>query len=68
MSCVSGAFATEVACQQERLTLPDTWFRPFWDLLNIAPIVEMSFPELAVSFLDYGSVLSRFCIGQDVTS
>ena len=46
-------------------TLPDTWFRPFFGLAY-APIVETSFPELAVSFLDfyleYPSVLSRFCL------
>ena len=44
-----GAFATDVACQQETLTLPDIWFCTlFWDLL--IPTVEISFPELAVSF------------------
>ena len=34
MSGFHGAFATDVACQQGMLTLPDTWFRPpLWDLL-----------------------------------
>ena len=31
MSGFHGAFATDVACQQGTLTLPDTWFRPpYW--------------------------------------
>ena len=39
-------------CQQGTLTLPDSWFLPVLGLAY-APIVEMSFPELAVSFLDF---------------
>ena len=48
-----GEFATGVACQQEMLTLPDTWFRPFLGLAY-APMVETNFPELAV-FPDFSS-------------
>ena len=47
-----GAFATGVACQQGTLTFPDTWFCTFLGLAY-APIVDTSFPELAVSFLDF---------------
>ena len=43
-----GAFAPGVVCQEGTLTLPDT----FWGLVY-APIVETSFPELVVSFLDF---------------
>ena len=51
--------------EQGTLTLSDTWFLPsFWGLVY-APIVETSFLELAVSFLDlspkYVSILSRLC-------
>ena len=47
------AFVTGVTCQQGALTLPDTRFRfPFLGLAYNA-IVETSFPELAVSFLDF---------------
>ena len=56
MSGFHGAFATGVASQQGTLTLPDTWFRPpFWDLLmlQLAPIVETKFLELAMSLLDF---------------
>ena len=50
---VHGAFATGVASQQGTLTLLDTWFRPpFWGLAY-APIVETSFIELAIYFLDF---------------
>ena len=46
------AFATDVAWQHGKLTLPETWFLPhFWDLP--VPIIESNFPELAVSFLDF---------------
>ena len=48
-----GAFATEVACQQGTLTLPDTWFRPqFWDLLMLQ-LLRPIFLELAMSLLDF---------------
>ena len=53
MSGFHGAFATSVACQQGTLTLPNTWFRPPFLRLACAPIVETSFPKLAVSFLDF---------------
>ena len=59
-----GAFASRVACQQEMLSLPDTWFcPPFWDLLMLY-FVETNFPELAVSFLDLspGIPLGTFSI------
>ena len=39
-------------CKMWTLTLPDTWFHPFLGLAY-APIVEISFPVLAVSFLKY---------------
>ena len=51
-----GAFATSVACQQETLILPVTLFRPrppIFGGLAYTPIVETSFPKLAVSFLDF---------------
>ena len=55
------AFATGVACKQRTLTLPDTWFRLIFWRLSYAPIVTCkttcSFPELAVSFLDFSSWL-----------
>ena len=48
-----GSFSTGVASQQGTLTLPDTWFHPqLWGLAYTS-IVETSFTELAVSFLDY---------------
>ena len=53
MSGVHGAFATDVACQQGTLTLPDTWFRPPIEGLACAPIVETRFLELAMSLLDF---------------
>ena len=43
---------------------PDTWFRPFWNLVKIDPVAETSFPELvlfSIFHLDYQSLLSRFC-------
>ena len=52
-----GAFATDVACQQGTLTPTDTLFRPpFWRLAY-ARIVETSFSELAVSFLNFSPVI-----------
>ena len=52
-SSFHGAFVTDLASQWGTLTLPDTWFRPpFWGLAY-APIVETSFTELAISFLDF---------------
>ena len=58
LTCFAFAFATGVASQQGTLTLPDTWFRPpFWDLL-IAPIVETKFLELAMSLLDFSPRIS----------
>ena len=37
---------------QGALTLLDNWFLPLFGLANV-PIVETSFPELAVNFLDF---------------
>ena len=48
----NGAFATDVACQQGTLTLPDNRFRHFLELAY-AHIVETSFTELTVSFLEF---------------
>ena len=63
MSGFHGAFATDVACQQGTLTLPDSLFCPFFGL-SCAPIAETSFLELAMSYstyhLEYPLVLSRF--------
>ena len=50
-------YTTGVTCHQGTLTLPDTWFRPFSGLAY-APIVETSFPKLAVSFLYFLSWIS----------
>ena len=49
------AFATNVACQQGALTLPDTWFRPPPPILGLACslIVETRFLEFSMSFLDF---------------
>ena len=60
------AFATDIACQQGTLTLPDTWFcPPFWDLLMLE-FLRPVFPNLPCLFstfhLVYPSVLSIFCI------
>ena len=64
-SCFNGAFATGVACQQGKLTLPDTWFRPqFWDLLMLKLLRPNSsnLPCLYSTFhIEYHLVLSRFC-------
>ena len=55
MSGFDGAFSNGVTCQQETLTLPDTWFRPlFWDLLMLQ-CVETRFLELATSSLHFSS-------------
>ena len=48
-----GACATGVAYQQGALTLPYTWGLPHSWGFAYAPIVETTFPELAVSFLDF---------------
>ena len=53
-----GTFEKDVACQQGTVILPDTWFYPFWNFLKL---FETSFPELAVSVLDYPSELRRLC-------
>ena len=62
----SFAFATDVACQQGTLTLPDTWFRPpLWDLLVLQLLRPDSsnLPCLYSTFhLEYPLVLSRFCL------
>ena len=59
-----GAFAMGVACQQDTLTVPDTWFRPtFWDLLVLQLLRPDSSnsPCLYATFhLEYPLVLSRF--------
>ena len=44
--------STGVAFQQGTLALPDTWFRHFLEL-DFAPIVQISFPGLVLSFLDF---------------
>ena len=64
-SGVLGAFTTGMACKQGTLTLPDTWYCPFFGFAY-APIDGTSFLELAASFLnffhlEYPSVLSQLC-------
>ena len=44
-----GAFATGVAYQQETFSLAQTWFRPVFGLAY-PPMVQISFPEVAVIF------------------
>ena len=65
MSGFHGTFATGVACQKGKLTLPDTWFRPpFSDLLVLHFLRPDSsnLPCLYSTFhLEYPLVLSRFC-------
>ena len=65
MSGFHEAFATDVACQQGTLTLPDTWSRPpFWDLLGLQLLRPDSsnLPCLNSTFhIEYPLVLSRFC-------
>ena len=65
-SVFHGAFATGMAYQQGRLTLPDTWFRPpFWDLLMLK-LLRPNSSNLSclysTFYLEYPLVLSRFCI------
>ena len=59
-----GSFATGVACQPGTLTLPDTWFRSFWDLLMLQ-LLRPDFSSFSCLFstfhLEYPSVLPRFC-------
>ena len=66
MSGFHGAFATDLACQQGTLTLPDIWFRPrLWDLLVLQLLRPDSsnLPCLYSTFhLEYPLVLSRFCL------
>ena len=64
MSGFHGAFATGVACEQGKLTLTDTWFRPIIVGFACAPIVETRFLELAMSLLDFspGIPLGTFSI------
>ena len=50
-------FVTGLACQQETLILPDTWFRPIFRL-SCVPFVETSFPKLAMSFPGFSSWIS----------
>ena len=61
-----GAFATDVECQQETLTLPDTSFRsPLWDLfiLQLMRPVSPKLPCLFSTFhLEYPSIPPRFCL------
>ena len=65
MSGFHGTFATGVACQLGKCTLPDTRFRPpFWDLLvlQLSRPDSSSLPCLYSTFhLEYPLVLSRFC-------
>ena len=60
-----GAFATGLACQQEAITLTDTWFRfPFWEFLVLQLLRPDSTnsPCLYSTFhQEYPLVLSRFC-------
>ena len=69
MSGFHWAFATGVASQQGRLTLPDTWFRPpIWDLLMLQLLRPNSsnLPCLYSTFhLEYPLVLSRFCLASN---
>ena len=66
MSSFHGAFATGVTCQQDTLTLPDTWLRPpLWDLLVLQLLRPDSsnLPCLYSTFhLEYPLILSRFCL------
>ena len=65
MSGFHGAFATGMACQQGKLILPDTWFRPpSGDLLmlQLSRPDSSNLPCLNSTFhLEYPLVLSRFC-------
>ena len=65
MSGFHGTFATDVACHQGTLTLPDSWFLPpLWDLLVLQLLRPHSsnLPCLySTSHLEYPLVLSRFC-------
>ena len=66
MSGFHGAFATGVASQQGKLTLPDTWFRPpFWDFLMLQ-LLRPNFSNLPCLYstfhLEHPLVLSRFCL------
>ena len=49
-----GAFATGVACQQKTLILPGRLVpSPFFGGFPYAPILKTSFPEIAMSLLDF---------------
>ena len=52
MSVFHGAFATGVACQQETLTLPDTWFCPPFGTCLCSNCWDQIL-ELAMSILDF---------------
>ena len=52
LGVVSIEHLQRVASQQGTLNLSCTWFRPLFWTLAYAPIVEISFIELAVSVLD----------------
>ena len=45
MSGIHGAFATDMACRQGMVTLPDTLTHPFWDFLMIK-LLRPVFPKL----------------------
>ena len=61
---ITSSFHGILACQQGALTLPDTWFYPFWDLLMLQ-LLRPVFPNLPCLFstfyLEYTSIFSRFC-------
>ena len=60
----NGAFATGVACQQGKLTLPSSFLGHAY-----APIVETRFPDFAASFLDFSPwiPLGTFSILLDIS-
>ena len=46
------AFVTNVACQHDMLTLPDTWLRPFWGFAYTL-LVEIIFPKAQREFSEF---------------
>ena len=55
------AMGTWVICQQGRLTLPDTWFRPpFWDLI-VLQLLRPDFSTLSCLYSTFN--LSRIPLG-----
>ena len=64
-SGIHGAFATDVACRQGMVTLPDTLIHPFLDFLMLK-LLRPVFPKLPCLFSTFhlNMVLSRYCVEQ----